>query len=278
MEVLEKIRHNMGLYMNHTPWIGYSVDDINMDSVVGILASTSRETLKKYLSLLSPDFKVLFETAPVFKNSKQENIYYMGKLKELIDSTFDIDKPQLIELREDYIYTMCERLEQQIEHKTRNSNSEFFPISYNPVNDLESLNFWATMDAEDSVDSDLNDMKTTLYELYYLCNTYYGSTTETARKQEQRKRDHIFVWCMMGLSFYYDTYMPVYIENGQEVQHYTQQRLRYSCMDTIALFMLSSFHKGLRDEDVTASDIWEATIDYESYTDNISWISLKQTE
>ena len=278
MEVLEKIRHNMGLYMNIASWIGYSVDDINMDSVVGILASTSRETLKKYLSMLSPDFKILFETAPVFKNSKQENIYYIEKFKNLLDSAFDIDKSQLVELKEDYIYTMCDNLEKEIKRKTRNANSEFFPISYNPINDLESLNVWATMDAEDSVEADLNDMKTTLYELFYLCNTYYGSTTETARKQEQRKRDHIFVWCMMGLSFYYDTYMPVYVEDGQKVQHYIHQRSMYSCMDAIALFLLSPFHKGLKDEDVTASDIWESTIDYESYTDNISWVSLKQTE
>lgn len=79
--VLKKIRTDYGIYYNRSVWLDYTVDWLNQDKVCNALVAIGREKIKEQLGMLSPDFFTLFSSAPTFKNTKQENLYYIDILK-----------------------------------------------------------------------------------------------------------------------------------------------------------------------------------------------------
>lgn len=206
----------------------FSVDAIGYEEVGKGLADVDRETLKRILSAMSPDFERIFREAPAFKTTKDENRYYVDMLGRLLNFTVS-EVPEevylkLIQDEADTLYDECTRLNHNLNVLKSSSYSTYSDIQ----EQRGHLLFTAGIDAEQSLKSRFISYFEDGFSLYKTCKQYYEIKTETVRKSEQRNRNLLFIYMLMGLCYFYDLYHPpIY---NKEV------RYLYSIMDVLYLY------------------------------------------
>ena len=229
----------------------FSVDAIGYDVVGRSLADVDRGTLKHILSAMSPDFERIFKEAPAFKTTKDENRYYVDMLGSLLTTTVS-EVPEevylkLIQDEADVLYDECTRLNHNLNVRKTNPYS-----TYSDIQELRGhLLFTAGIDAEYSLKSRFKFYYESGFILYKTCRQYYEIKTESVRKSEQRNRNLIFVYALMGLCYFYDLYHPPLY--NKEV------RYLYSIMDV--LYLYNKYH-GYNRFSPTVEGIWAFMEEY----------------
>ena len=77
--------------------------DISEEKIVSLLLSRSREEIKRGLCLLSSDFRKLFNQAPKFRNTKDENKFYFNILCKQYEKFQSMDLNSFFEAKEDFL-------------------------------------------------------------------------------------------------------------------------------------------------------------------------------
>lgn len=232
---LERVRSSFGFYFeggNGGGWHRYRID---ADAMAPVLSRyVNRDALKEKLSVLNSDFKALFNAAPLFKNTKEENKFYFQLLKSIYNKgvqPFKVDENVIRGYFEDVIYDECFEAEQSLYYaidrleeykKAKESDHYYTDISKAQERvDKAGVELYKALDKEadvevkkciDSVDRVIHE------DVGYIINLLdgfytYENKTDAQRKQEQRLRDVLFNYIVIGFCYYYDNYLPVCLKN-----------------------------------------------------------------
>lgn len=208
----------------------YDIDFVDKDEMVEQLAKAGREYVKRGLCLLSNGFKGLFDSAPAFKNTKEENKYYLELLKEKVSQLYDIDFSEVVEQKNNQIYAECEELERELKQKIYTTYMKEYGEKLRA-----ELQAKADFDTIGWVENHRQNIISILQSIVEQTEVYYMVKNETARKQEQRNRDLIFCQIMQGLSFFYDNDCPVYDDDETEQAAFSDLRAKYSIIDILSI-------------------------------------------
>ena len=232
MEGLKRVREDVfrvRYFENEKPSIcPYDIDFVDKDEMVERLAGAGREYVKRGLCVLSSDFMGLFESAPAFKNTKEENKYFLDLLKSKVNLLYDIDLEGVIGQRNDEIFLECERLEKEVKQPIYSK----YLIEYGEKLRNE-LNEKAAYDVVGEIETYRQNMISMCQSIIEQTEVYYISNIDRVRKAEQRNRDLLFCKIMQGLSFFYDNDCPVY--EGTDTPAFSNLRSKYSIIDILAI-------------------------------------------
>jgi len=268
---LERVRSNFGLWFGGV-WEAYEVD---AELLAPLLSKyVSRDDLKESLGVLSEDFKNLFKAAPLFKTTKEENRFYFKMLKSLYNKglkPFKVDKEGLYLFTDELYYNIANEAEDaiykamdyaeackgdSIDYIKALRNVESAGIAFYRVVDID-----AKVKAEAMLDSIEFKLDYQLKKIITYLDGYYTfeERTDSQRKQEQRLRDLLFCYIVIGLCYYYDSYLPVNLkDSGVYPAWVKEMRKDYSILEIILLNAL------LKDENYINNNFYAFMIDSKS--------------
>lgn len=215
-------------FFNDTILCPYDIDAVDMVEMVEQLSKAGREYVKHGLSLLSSEFKGLFDSAPAFKTTKEENRYYLELLKEKVSQLCVVDFSDVVELKNNQIYVECERLEKELKKPIYTT----YMREYGEKLKAE-LQRKANFDTVKWVETNRNQTISMLQSVIEQTEPFYLIKNERIRKQEQRDRELIFCQIMQALSFFFDNDCPVY--DGTETPAFSDIRAKYSVIDILSI-------------------------------------------
>ena len=215
-------------FFNDISLCPYDIDFVDKDEMVEKLAKAGRAYVKRGLCLLSREFKGLFDNAPKFRSTKEENVYFLELLKEKVNQLYDMDFSEVVEQKNNQIYAECEELERELKQKIYSTYMKDYGEKLRA-----KLQAKADFDSVGWVENHRQNIISILQSIIEQSEVYYVVKNETARKQEQRCRDLIFCQIMQGLSFFYDNDCPVY--DGTDTPMFSDLRAKYSIIDILSI-------------------------------------------